>query len=40
MGFLMELEWYFTMIKDILIVLTVVVLILAFLFLIYGEKEE
>ena len=35
----MELEWYFTLIKDILIVLTIIVLFLAFLYLIYGEGE-
>ena len=35
----MELEWYFTLIKDILIVLTIIILILGFLYLIYGGAE-
>ena len=38
-GSLMNLEWYFTMLKDVLIVLTMIVLVLAFLYMIYGERE-
>ncbi len=36
----MELGPYFRMIIDILIVLTLIVLVLAFLYMVYGREEE
>jgi len=36
----MELGSYFSMIIDILIVLTFIVLVLAFLYMIYGREEK
>lgn len=36
----MEVGPYFRMIIDILIVLTFIVLVLAFLYMVYGREEE
>ncbi len=36
----MELGSYFSMIIDVLIVLTFIVLVLAFLYMIYGKEEK
>jgi hypothetical protein len=36
----MELGSYFRMIIDILIVLTFIVLVLAFLYMVYGREEK
>jgi len=36
----MELGPYFRMIIDILIVLTFIVLVLAFLYMVYGREEK